>query len=179
MWSPNGIHEIWVWSPNGANAPSLENHSKTLITIMLRIAVFLGTRNAIGRQPLVTMKKLIAIIALAVTAVGLSAQTAPTDRPANGLGMGLFNHRIDVSKLPQNLQDMVAQFRLQRHAFLDARKALFEQMKNMTEEQRKAHMEGLRSQNKDALIAQRQLAKSIRDELRKLREERRATTPGG
>lgn len=126
------------------------------------------------------MKKLIAVLALAVTAVGLSAQTTPPpDRSMpNGLGMGLFNKRVDVSKLPADLQALVAQFRDQRHSFLEQRKALFEEMKAMTDEQRKARMEELRSQNKDALVAQRQLAKQIRDELRKLRESRRST-PGG
>jgi len=126
------------------------------------------------------MKKLIALLTIAVTAVGLSAQTdTPPDRPMpNGLGMGLFNKRVDISTLPTELQAMVQLFRQQRHDFLAQRKALFEEMKTMTQEERKARIEELRAQTREALMVQRDLAKSIREELRKLRQERR-NNPGG
>lgn len=126
------------------------------------------------------MKKIIPIIILALSAVGLMAQDAPpTDRPMpNGLGMGLFNKRVDISSLPVELQDMINDFRAQRAAFLAERKALFEELKNMTQEERAARIAELREQTREALMAQRDLAKSIREELRRLREERR-NDPGG
>ncbi|HEY5552250.1 MAG TPA: hypothetical protein VIK52_10185 [Opitutaceae bacterium] len=126
------------------------------------------------------MKKFITIIILAVSAAGLAAQSGPpADRPMpNGLGMGLFNKRVDISTLPEALQDMINDFRAQRADFLAQRRAMFEELKGLTEEERKARIEELRTQTREALMAQRELAKSIREELRKLREERRNNPEG-
>jgi hypothetical protein len=132
-------------------------------------------------NPLVIiMKKIIALIILAVGAAGLAAQSEPPgDRPMpNGLGMGLFNKRVDVSTLPAELQTMINQFREQRAAFLEERKMLFDELKDLTEEERKVRIQELRAQTREALKAQRDLAKDIREELRRLREERR-DNPGG
>ena len=128
----------------------------------------------------IIMKRIIALIILAVGAAGLAAQSEPpADRPMpNGLGMGLFNKRVDVSTLPAELQAMINQFREQRAAFLQERKMLFEELKNMTEEERRVRIQELRAQTREALMEQRQLAKNIREELRRLREERR-NNPGG
>lgn len=126
------------------------------------------------------MKKLIAILILAFSAAGLLAQNGPpAERPApNGLGLGMFNNRVDISTLPTELQDMINQFREQRTTFLQERKALFEELKNMTQEQRRARIQELRTQTRLALEAQRELARQIRQELRNLRQERR-NNPGG
>lgn len=126
------------------------------------------------------MKKIIAIIILAATAAGLAAQSGPpADRPMpNGLGMGLFNKRVDVSSLPEDLQAMVNQFREQRAAFLAERRHLFEELKNLTEEERKARIEELRTQTREQLKEQRELAKQIREQLRQLRQERRNNPEG-
>jgi len=126
------------------------------------------------------MKKIIILIALAVGATGLLAQDAPpADRPMpNGLGLGLFNKRVDVSSLPADLQTLVTTFREQRATFLAERKAMFDQLKDMTAEERKAALEQLRTQIRDELQAQRDLARQIREQLRTLREERR-NNPGG
>ena len=125
------------------------------------------------------MKKLITLIILAVGSTSLIAQDAPpTDRPMpNGLGMGLFNKRVDVSSLPEDLQTMVNTFREQRASFLAQRKALYEQLRNATQEEREALIEQLRTQTREQLMQQRELAKNIREELRRLREERRGN-PG-
>jgi hypothetical protein len=122
------------------------------------------------------MKKYLTVIIFALSTAGLVAQSEPpTDRSMpNGLGLGLFNKRVDVTSLPEDLQVLIAEFRNRRIAFLDERKALFEELRNLTEEERKARIEELRTQTREALMAQRELAKSIRDELRRLREERRS-----
>ena len=96
----------------------------------------------------------------------------------NGIGIGLFNKRVDVSTLPQELQDLVNQFRDQRAQFLAERKAMFDQLKDLTAEERKAKLEELRTQTRDELKAQRELAKQIREELRTLREQRRNDSGG-
>jgi DNA anti-recombination protein RmuC len=126
------------------------------------------------------MKKIIAIVILAATAAGLAAQSAPpADRPMpNGLGMGLFNKRVDVSSLPEDLQTMINEFRTQRAALLEQRRAMFQELKNLTEEERKARIEELRNQLREELQLQRELAKQIREELRKLRDERRNDPEG-
>ena len=126
------------------------------------------------------MKKIILFILFAATGAGLLAQSEPpADKPMpNGLGIGLFNKRVDVSTLPQELQDLVNQFRDQRAQFLAQRKAMFDQLKGLTAEERKAMLEQLRTQTRDELMAQRELAKQIREELRTLREQRRNNSGG-
>jgi thermostable 8-oxoguanine DNA glycosylase len=126
------------------------------------------------------MTKFIAFIILAVSAAGLAAQTnPPADRSMpNGLGMGLFNKRVDVSSLPENLQTMITDFRAQRASFLEQRRAMFDELKDLTEDERKARIQELRAQTREALMAQRELAKNIREELRRLRDERRNDSGG-
>jgi hypothetical protein len=152
-----------------------------LLSNVLKSRPEVGTRFANeAMNPHIIMKKIIAFIILAVSAAGLAAQSAPpSDRPMpNGLGMGLFNKRVDVSTLPEDLQAMINDFRAQRAAFLEQRRAMFEELKNLTEEERKARIEELRAQTREALMAQRELAKNIREELRRLRDERRNDPEG-
>lgn len=141
------------------------------------------------------MKKIIVLLTLAATAVGLMAQdTPPTDPPAdrpmpNGLGIGLFNKRIDVNQLPEDnpetidvdegtLRRHVIDFRTRRENFLAERRRLFSELKDLTAEERRARIEELRTQTREELGAQRDLARQIREELRHLREERRNSSGG-
>lgn len=148
---------------------------------VLKSHIEVGTRFANeSMESHIIMKKIIALIILAISAAGLAAQSAPPpDRPMpNGLGMGLFNKRVDVSTLPEDLQAMINDFRAQRAAFLEQRRAMFEELKNLTEEERKARIEELRAQTREQLMLQRDLAKQIREELRRLRDERRNDPEG-
>lgn len=62
------------------------------------------------------------------------------------------------------------QFSAKRDAMLKDRQALFDQLKNATDEQRKAILAQMKAQEKDMLETQRALGRQIRDELRKLRQ---------
>jgi excinuclease UvrABC helicase subunit UvrB len=70
------------------------------------------------------------------------------------------------------LQKLVDQFAKQRDSLLADRAALLEQLKNATADQRKALIDKMEAQQKDLVESQRELAKRIRDEMRKLRETR-------
>ncbi len=71
-----------------------------------------------------------------------------------------------------DLQKLMDAFSARRDSLLADRKALLDQLKTATAEQRKDILDKLQSEQKDVLDAQRALAKQIRDEIRKLRETR-------
>ncbi|HUG09673.1 MAG TPA: hypothetical protein VMM36_01605 [Opitutaceae bacterium] len=121
------------------------------------------------------MKKLIAVLALAISAAGLAAQVpdAPIPSLPNGLGLGVMNENVDLSRAPAEVQTLVVQIREQRQAFLQERRALIEGLKDLSEEERAARIEELRIQSQEAAEAVRELAKSIREQLRTLRDLRR------
>lgn len=74
-----------------------------------------------------------------------------------------------------DLQKLIDQFNKRRETMLADRDALVAQLKNATDEQRKAILEKMQALQKDQLDAQRALAEQIRDEMRKLR---RTSGPG-
>ncbi len=85
--------------------------------------------------------------------------------------------KVDVSKLPTDLQALVSQFRDQKKSLHELSAALREQLKNATREERKALLDQFAADNADAIAAQKDLAKQIRQELRALREQRREARP--
>jgi Spy/CpxP family protein refolding chaperone len=133
------------------------------------------------------MKKIFAIAALIFGAASLSADTTtpptvpppPANRPPpSGVGLGgLFNHKVDISKLPADLQALITQFQTQRDVLMAARKALFDSLKGKTEAEKQALIAAFKDANKDAIAAEKALAKQIRDELKALRQEHQKNCP--
>ena len=79
---------------------------------------------------------------------------------------------IDLTKLPPELQALIAQFQGQRATLLATAQALMTQLRNATPDQRRAILQQFAQDNKAALDNQRMLAKEIRDELKTLRHNR-------
>ncbi len=124
------------------------------------------------------LKYLIIALGLSLSALfaGTETQTSagpgtpPTTTPPTTPGP-----RVDPALLPDSIKALIEQFRTQREALLAERRAKIEALKNMTEEERKAAIEQLIAAQKALNAEQRALAKTIRDEIRKLREQRRTT----
>lgn len=132
-----------------------------------------------------TLQKLLvtgAVLASATLAFA-DASTAPgrTDkRLPNGLGLGIFNHNVDTSKIEDPaLKALVEQFQAQREAMIAERKALMESLKTMTKEEKAAAIKAWEESHRTDLQANRELAKQIRDQLRQLREDRRSRAGNG
>jgi septal ring factor EnvC (AmiA/AmiB activator) len=103
--------------------------------------------------------KLIAAAALALCSSMFAADAAPGAKPAG---------KSPVKGAPASgeVKKDMEKFSSQRDAMLAERQALINQLKNATEEQRKAILEKM----KEMGAAQRELSKQIRDDLRKLRQ---------
>jgi hypothetical protein len=150
------------------------------------------------------MKKILALVTLCATAVGLAAQdtTAPQrpakhltntpprqlpqdttapQRPATpqGVGVGLFRDRekVNLPATPEadEVRALIQSFRDQREAYLRERQALLERLRNSARQDREALITEWRTFNRDNLDAQRELAREIREQLRQLRQR----PPGG
>jgi hypothetical protein len=106
---------------------------------------------------------LLTAAVLAAGTASFAASTAPA-RPEKPVITGTVD-----------LQKLIAQFNSQRDAMLANREALLSQLKNATEEQKKALLEKLDAQQKDLLDQQRALGRQIRDEMRKLKQVTPAT----
>lgn len=133
-----------------------------------------------------TLKKFLLTGAVLVSASMAFADGTATTPPArddkrlpNGLGLGIFNHNVDTSKIQDPaLKALVEQFQAQREAMLAERKALMESLKGKTREEAKAAIKAWEEAHKADLTANRDLAKQIRDQLRQLREDRRTRSGG-
>lgn len=68
-----------------------------------------------------------------------------------------------------DLQKLIDLFNSKRDSMLADREALLNQLKNATEEQRKAILDKIKAEQKDRIEEQRALGKQIRDEMRKLK----------
>lgn len=79
--------------------------------------------------------------------------------------------------LPADLQALVDQFKTQRTAIMAASKALLDALKAAPDSAaRKALLDAFKAQNADLITQQRDLAKTLRDDMRALRKTK---TPGG
>lgn len=128
--------------------------------------------------------------ALALTAglafAGDTATTGPAagdrdpKRLPNGLGLGIFNHNVDVTKIEDpTLKALVEQFQAQRATIMAERKTLMDSLKGLTKEQAKEAIKAWEETHRTELAANRELAKQIRDQLRQLREDRRSKSGSG
>lgn len=114
---------------------------------------------------MISPRKLSLVLA-ALLACGGVTRAAEASRPATPA-----KPEIGTSA---DLQKLIDQFNTKRDTILADREALLNQLKNATEEQKKAILEKMQAQQKDLVEAQRALGKQIRDEMRKLRQ----TSPG-
>ena len=120
----------------------------------------------------------MALLAVTVTAGAAFAQERST-RPE---GKQPSRDQIRIPRgveLPTDVQSLVDQFRAQRTALLEARKAALAGLKDATQEERRAAFEALRESQREQVGAQRDLARELRRELRDLRRERAGSGDGG
>ena len=78
--------------------------------------------------------------------------------------------------LPADLQALIKQFDAQRDAMLAQRKADLEKLKNATEAERAKLLADMKAKGMALSAEQRELARSIREELKKLRDARKKTS---
>jgi hypothetical protein len=77
------------------------------------------------------------------------------------------------------LKDLAQQFRERRADILAARQALVERLKTATDEEKKALVESFRAAQRERIAAERELRKSIREDMKRLRDQRRNAAAGG
>jgi Skp family chaperone for outer membrane proteins len=127
-----------------------------------------------------TLPRILALTAGLLLSAGIvSAQTTgtPPERPGKGrVNKGPNENASDNAKAVHALLD---QFKAQRDEMMAARRVLLERLKTATEEEKKAILEQLKAEQQDRVEEQRALGKQIRDELKKLREERKGGSTGG
>ena len=133
-------------------------------------------------KPLEPMKSKIHLLAISVSvllgASSLVAQTAPTDtgKPANPGSQGAVHGKGSAES--ELVRGLLADFEAKRDAYIAQRKALVEKLKGATEAERKQILADLRAEQQARIDDQRALAKQIRDELKKLREQRKSGSGG-
>jgi uncharacterized membrane protein len=114
-------------------------------------------------------KKLLLLSALALASTPfISAQTPPAPTVPPGAAVGL----------PEPVRQMLQAFRQDRQAVIDQRRELVRTLQNLSEEERKAAIAALRGMQKDVAAEHRALARTIREEMKKLRESRQNPPTG-
>lgn len=130
----------------------------------------------------------------ALSALGLQAQTAGSGNPGGATppappapvgnttppppapvvppGKGPAENASPTAKA---VHKVIADFQTQRDQYLTQRKTLLEQLKTANDAERKTILEQLRTENEKRAEEERVLGKQIRDELKRLREERKTT----
>lgn len=117
------------------------------------------------------MKKLLtlvlSVLALngALLAQSTTAPAAPAARPAMPT--------LPKITLPADLQALIKQFDAQRDAILAQRRADLEKLKNATEAERAKLLADMKAKGMSLSAEQRELARNIREELKKLRAARK------
>jgi hypothetical protein len=114
---------------------------------------------------LVSIAALLASSAFA--AQGTPAPQGPQEAPQKQ------NQYQNRSENAEALHGLLNQFREQRDQYITARQALMERLRTCTDAERQQILEQLRLENQARVAEQRALGKQIRDELRRLREQRR------
>ena len=121
------------------------------------------------------MKKLLtlvlSVLALkgALLAQSTTAPAAPAARPAARPAMPT----LPKITLPADLQALIKQFDAQRDAILAQRRADLEKLKNATEAERAKLLADMKAKGMSLSAEQRELARNIREELKKLRAARK------
>ena len=120
------------------------------------------------------MKKLLTLVLsvlalngalLAQSTTAPAAPAAPAARPAIPT--------LPKITLPADLQALIKQFDAQRDAILAQRRADLEKLKNATEAERAKLLADMKAKGMSLSAEQRELARNIREELKKLRAARK------
>lgn len=132
-----------------------------------------------------TLSLLLVTAGLVLGTPGLRADGKPDDagkpedagKPANPGSQGAVHGKGSAeSALVRGLLD---DFATKREAYIAHRKALVESLKNAaTDAERKAILASLREEQQARIDEQRALAKTIRDDLKNLRKDRKAGSGG-
>jgi ABC-type branched-subunit amino acid transport system ATPase component len=80
----------------------------------------------------------------------------------------------NASENAKAVHKVIADFQAQRDQYLAERKTLLEKLRTATETERKTILEQLRAENEKRADEERALGKQIREELKKLRDERKS-----
>lgn len=107
---------------------------------------------------------------LASSAFAAQGTPAPQGPPEDAQKQHQYQNR---SENAEALHGLLNQFREQRDQYIAARQALMERLRTCTDAERQQILEQLRLENQARVAEQRALGKQIRDELRRLREQRR------
>jgi hypothetical protein len=118
-----------------------------------------------------TTRKILfaASLALCAAAAGFSQGTTPPPLTI------VPPPHLDLSKLPPDLQALILQLQTQRAELRTLARALQDQLKGKTADERKAIIQQFRQDHATMIAAQRTLAREIRAELKALRQQRKGT----
>lgn len=108
------------------------------------------------------------------TSPGTPTVTTPAPPPVPDVpkGKGPAENASDTAKA---VHKVIADFQAQRDQYLTDRKTLLEKLRSATAAERKTILEQLRVENEKRADEERALGKQIREELKKLREDRKTT----
>ena len=136
-------------------------------------------RSAEGVAHLTTPMKKILTLALPLLALNgaLLAQPTTTAAPAApSTSARPTMPTMPKITLPADLQALIKQFDAQRDAMLAQRKADLDKLKNATEAERAKLLADMKAKGMELSAEQRELARNIREELKKLRDARKKTS---
>jgi hypothetical protein len=118
------------------------------------------------------MKKLLTLV-LSLVALNGALFAQPTTAPGASARPAIPT--LPKITLPADLQALIKQFDAQRDAILAQRRADLEKLKNATEAERAKVLTDMKAKGMAVSAEQRELARNIREELKKLRAARKTT----
>lgn len=140
------------------------------MTKLVQTGTALARKGATSNPMKKTLALVLSILGLnaalfAQSTTAPTAPTAPTSRPAMPTPPKIT--------LPADLQALIKKFDAQRDAFLAQRKADLDKLKNATEAERAKLLADMKAKGMELSAEQRELARNIREELKKLRAARK------
>jgi len=126
-----------------------------------------------------TLSLLVITAGLVLGTSGLRADGKPDDagKPENPGSQGAVHGKGSAES--ELVRGLLNDFKTKREAYIAHRKALVESLKSATTEaERKAILASLREEQQARIDEQRALAKTIRDDLKNLRKDRKAGSGG-
>jgi hypothetical protein len=119
--------------------------------------------------------KLLALLACSVlgASVALAQKPEDTGKPSDPPQL-----RGKGSVESETVRTLLQDFATKREQYIAERKALIEKLKTATDAEKKQILDQLKADQQARIDEQRELAKQIRDELKKLREARKSGNGG-
>lgn len=108
------------------------------------------------------------------TSTGGNTTTGGTTSPGGTTAPRGKGPAANASENAKAVHKVIADFQMQRDQYLAERKTLLEKLRTATEAERKTILEQLRAENEKRADEERALGKQIREELKKLRDERKS-----